>query len=226
MKTNISRRALAAGLALAPVAGLPALAGAVSVDDPIISALAELDQAKVRSAYFEELCGQASEAYGELRQQSHYAIVDGMKFCLHEDIDAHFDDPGIPIENVRNTIKLLLSYRKRPLTPEQQAEREAEREAARRRAHEELDAIQRQQAEARTASGYAEVDDAYNEAYREERDAERAIMIAEPTSQAGAIAALRFIADQLDDIGINDTNFEDVLTDAIRAAADFFEGRA
>jgi hypothetical protein len=30
MKTNISRRSLAAGLALAPVAGLPALAGAVS----------------------------------------------------------------------------------------------------------------------------------------------------------------------------------------------------
>ncbi len=60
----ISRRALAAGLALAPVAGLPALAGVVSADDPIISALAELDQAKVRTTHFEELCGQASEAYG------------------------------------------------------------------------------------------------------------------------------------------------------------------
>ena len=223
MKTQpISRRALAAGLALAPVAGLPALAGVVSGDDPIISALAELDQAKVRATHFEELCGQASEAYGELRPQSSYVIVDGMKLCLHEDIDAHFNDPGMPIENVRNTIKLLLSYRNRPPTPEQQAERED----ARRSAHEELDAIKRQQAEARTASGYGEVDDAYNEAYREERDAERAIMIAEPTSPAGAIALLRFIADQLDDIGINDTNFEDVLTDAIRAAADFFEGRA
>ncbi len=127
------------------------------------------------------------------------------------------------IENIRKTIKLLLSYRKRPLTPEQRSRAAKPR---RRRAHEELDAIKRQQAEARTASGYAEVDDAYNEAYREERDAERAIMIAEPTSRAGAIALLRFIADQLDDIGINDTNFEDVLTDAIRAAADFFEGEA
>ncbi len=222
MKTQpISRRALAAGLALAPVAGLPALAGAASGDDPIISALAELDQAKVRAAHFEELCEQASEAFGELRPKSSYVIVDGMKFCLHEDIDAYFNGPGMPTENIRSTIKLLLSYRNRPLTPEQHAERED----ARRRAHEELDALKRQQAEARTASGYGEVDDAYNEAYREERDAERAIMIAEPTSPAGAIALLRFIAEQLDDIGINDTNFEDVLTDAIRAAAEFFEGR-
>ena len=116
----------------------------------------------------------------------------------------------------------MLSYRNRPLTPEQQAERED----ARRRAHEDLDSPQAPQAEARTASEYGEVDDAYNEAYREERDAERAIMIAEPTSPAGAIALLRFIAEQLDDIGINDTKFEDVLPDAIRAAADFFEGEA
>jgi hypothetical protein len=45
MKTQpISRRALAAGLALAPVAGLPALAGAVSADDPVFAVLAERDR--------------------------------------------------------------------------------------------------------------------------------------------------------------------------------------
>ncbi len=45
MKTQpISRRALAAGLALAPVAGLPALAGAVSGDDPVFAVLAERDR--------------------------------------------------------------------------------------------------------------------------------------------------------------------------------------
>ena len=43
MKTQpITRRALAAGLALAPIAGLPALAGVVSADDPILAALDEL----------------------------------------------------------------------------------------------------------------------------------------------------------------------------------------
>ena len=36
MKTTpISRRTLAAGLALAPVAGLPAFAGAATIDDPV-----------------------------------------------------------------------------------------------------------------------------------------------------------------------------------------------
>jgi hypothetical protein len=43
MKTHISRRALAAGLALAPVVGLPALAGAIPTVphvDPIIAAIA------------------------------------------------------------------------------------------------------------------------------------------------------------------------------------------
>ena len=42
MKTHpISRRSIAAGLVLAPVAGLPALAGVVSADDPILAALDE-----------------------------------------------------------------------------------------------------------------------------------------------------------------------------------------
>ena len=42
MKTQpISRRALAAGLALAPVAGLSALAGSALADDPVLVALAE-----------------------------------------------------------------------------------------------------------------------------------------------------------------------------------------
>ena len=36
-----SRRAMLAGLAAAPVAGLPAIAGGVATDDPIFAAFAE-----------------------------------------------------------------------------------------------------------------------------------------------------------------------------------------
>ena len=43
---------------------------------------------------------------------------------------------------------------------------------------------------------------------------------------APTIALLRFAADYLDDVGMNDTKVKDVLTDAIRAGADFFEGEA
>jgi hypothetical protein len=42
---NISRRALAAGLALAPVAGLPALAGAAQQADPILAAIERHNEA-------------------------------------------------------------------------------------------------------------------------------------------------------------------------------------
>jgi hypothetical protein len=53
-----------------------------------------------------------------------------------------------------------------------------------------------------------------------------AVYEAEPTSRAGAIAFLRFVADFLEENGVNDTLLEDVFPNAIRAAADFFEGEA
>jgi hypothetical protein len=65
-----------------------------------------------------------------------------------------------------------------------------------------------------------------NEAFDVLGDAERAVYEAEPTSRAGAIALLRFAADFLEENGVNDTKLEDVFPDAIRRAADFFEGRA
>jgi hypothetical protein len=49
MTTNTTRRAVMAGLAAAPVAGLPAIAGAVAGDDPILAAFAEIE--RTRAAY-------------------------------------------------------------------------------------------------------------------------------------------------------------------------------
>ena len=47
MKTQTTRRAVMAGLAAAPVAGLPAIAGAVAGNDPIFAAFAEYERTKV-----------------------------------------------------------------------------------------------------------------------------------------------------------------------------------
>jgi hypothetical protein len=217
----ISRRTLAAGLALVPVAGLPALA-ADSADDPVLAALDGLQRLKEHIKGLDEAVEKAHDALIEMSPGSASIKLDGMVFSEHEAIDTHFDDPGIPIENVRNTIKLLLSYRKRPLTPEQKAEREA----ARRRAHEELDALLQRRATAKVKSGYADVDAVADEAFERQGDAERAIFETAPISQAGSIALLRFAADHVEDMGVNDSNVADVLPDAIRAAADFIEGRA
>jgi hypothetical protein len=227
MKTQpISRRALAAGLALAPIAGLPALAGVVSADDPILAALDELRRLKAHIEGLDEAVEKAHDAFAEMSPECASIELDGMVFSEHEAIDSHFNDLGIPNENIDKTIALLESYRKSPLTPEQKAEREAAREAARRRAHEELDALLQQRATAKTKSGYAAADAAADEAFERQGDAERAIFETDPISGAGAIALLRFAADHIEDMGVNDTKVEDVLSDAIRAAADFFEREA
>jgi hypothetical protein len=222
MKTHISRRAIAAGLALAPVAGLPALAGAAFADDPVLAALAELERVKATVERLDEAVEKAHDALVEMSPGSASIKLDGMVFSEHEAIDSHFDDPGIPTENIDKTISLLESWRKSPLTPELRAEREA----ARRRAHEELDALLQQRAAAKAKSGYADADAAASEAFERQGDVERSIFETEPISRAGAIALLRFSADHIENMGVNDSNVADVLPDAIRAAADFFEGEA
>ncbi|MGO9768425.1 MAG: hypothetical protein ACLPSW_02510 [Roseiarcus sp.] len=79
---------------------------------------------------------------------------------------------------------------------------------------------------AKEEGGADEAEAASNEAFAILRDAERAVYEAEPISRAGAIALLRFAADFLEENGVNDTQLEDVFPDAIRAAADFFEGES
>ncbi len=162
------------------------------------------------------------EALSELGLETSSIALDGYTFAEHDAIDSHFDYVGMPEKNIDNTIALLESWRKPPHTDEQKAARKA----ARRKAHDELDAIKRRHDEAKIATGYAATEGAATEAFERQGDAERAIFETLPISRAGAIALLRFAADHIEEMGINDTKVEDVLPDAIRAAADFFEGRA
>ena len=194
----ISRRALAAGLALAPVAGLPALAGVISADDPILAALDELRRLKARIEGLDEAVEKAHDAFAEMSPEGASIKLDGMVFSEHEAINSHFNYLGIPNENIDKTIALLKSWRRKsPLTPELRAEREA----ARRMAHEELDALLQQRAAAKAESGYAAAEAAANEAFERQGDAERSIFKSEPTSRAGAIALLRFAADHIEEYG-------------------------
>ncbi len=62
-----SRRAMLAGLAAAPVAGLPAIAGAATSDDPIFAAFAEFERAKAADQAI-------SKAADELRGETYSAI--------------------------------------------------------------------------------------------------------------------------------------------------------
>jgi hypothetical protein len=219
MKTQpISRRALAAGLALAPVAGLPALAGAINSSDPVFVALAALEQTEARARQIWDAHDAAEEAFYGSAPPRLPLVVDGIPCNDHDAINAHFDDPGMPEENIDNAIALLESYRKRPLAPEQQAERED----ARRKAHEELDAIIATRAKAKAETGWADLEEPYQRSLDAHCEAERKILATMPTTQAGAVALLRFASQYLRD----NSDRGGIATDAIRRAADFFEGEA
>lgn len=145
-------------------------------------------------------------------------VVDGIPCDDHDAINAHFDDPGMPEENIDNTIALLESYRRSPLT----AEQKAERQAARRMAHEELDAIIAARAKAKAETGWADFEEPYKESLGAHCEAERKVLATMPTTQADAIALLRYAAQYILDYDEDNG----LAPAAIRRAADFFEGRA
>jgi hypothetical protein len=218
---NISRRALAAGLALAPVAGLPALAGALSVDDPILAALAEYKRRYSVSTAAWEAASDASKALDAARQAVGVVTYKGEEVSSLRRLEYLADRPRLLSDaEWGETIALLKSGRTaqqieaaRP-DPEYQAARAALEPLL--PAHEAAERA----ADVRGAEKRAEPLEVKT------REAERAVYEAEPTSPAGAIALLRFAADYLEENGVNDTLLEDVFPDAIRAAADFFEGEA
>lgn len=196
-----TRRAVMAGLAAAPVAGLPAIAGAVAGNDPIFAALAEMERVNARVKIVGKAHDDAEELFHELEPRKDFiSLSDGLSVAPdaldHAGIDKHFADPGMPEENIRAAIKKLLSFRKKPLTPELRAEREAKRQAA----HAELDRYLAATEEAEKRSGFGEAQKDWNSVLDEQLNAERMILETGPRTKAGAIALLRFVASYLCEI--------------------------
>lgn len=213
---QISRRTLVAGLAVAPIAGLPAVAGALP-NDPVLAALAELENVRARVKTIGKAHSIAEEAYYESQPGDGLIDLDGNTRVLarawsHEQIDSHFDNAGLPDENVRAIIKQTLAMRRRPLSPA---------DAARQAAHAELDRILEKIAEGRARSGFDDAEAAWNEAVDAESEAVLTVFAIEPTTKAGALALLRFVAD-LDYI----TGYKAEIPDAIRNAVAILEREA
>ncbi len=217
-----SRRAMLAGLAVAPVAGLPTIAGVVAEPDPVFAAIAELEGVRVRAKAIGKAHSTIEDAYIAAAPPSAHIVLNGGKYFDHEQIDAHFDDGGMPDENIRAGIKTLLSFRRRPLTAEQQATRET----ARRAAHADLDRILMAQADAKLRTGFDEAEANWNAAVDAEGDAECALFETEPRTPAGALALLRLAAAHVDEYGVRDNWAGDLIGDAIRNAAAVLEREA
>ena len=75
---------------LAPVAGLPALAGVVSADDPILAALDELRRLKAHIEGLDDAVEKAHDAFAEMSPEGASIKLDGMVFSEHEAIDFSF----------------------------------------------------------------------------------------------------------------------------------------
>jgi hypothetical protein len=89
MKTHISRRALAAGLALAPIAGFPGIAGAVTIDDPVFAAI-EMHKAAHRA--FEDACILTDEVVAEKEGREVTEVDEALRSrCSIAEDQARFD---------------------------------------------------------------------------------------------------------------------------------------
>jgi hypothetical protein len=212
---NISRRSLAAGLALAPVAGLPALTGAASIDEPVFVALAEHNRALAAYDAIQEASATTREAvpFVTYKGKKAYSLAHLNDLAGRSNYSMTADELEAAIAQLR---------RGWAMQQEELASPDPEFEAARAA----LEARQSAIDLAKEEGGEDDDEAESREAFAVLGDAERAVYEAEPISRAGAIALLRFAADFLEENGVNDTQLEDVFPDAIRRAADFFEGRA
>jgi hypothetical protein len=192
---NISRRALAAGLALAPVAGLPALAGAVSADDPVFAALAELERVKTNVETVGKVHSAAEEAIFEARAPG-FVEFEGEQIRNLAHLDAVFKGDGALSREAALSIFRNIRAKLPPrLSPVEKAARDATREAEYSKARAQLERVVAAEAEAHAQSGFDEAEAKWNDATSRENEAEDAIFACEPRTTAGALALLRFVAD-------------------------------
>ncbi|WP_159727556.1 hypothetical protein [Methylosinus sp. Ce-a6] len=217
--TTTTRRAILAGLAAAPVAGLPALAQALPGADPVLVALGDhgraravLDAAYARTSALSDKVEAAQEALGHITYKGEEVLNLRQLERLRS-----MEPRGFSDEDLERTIADLRrnNAAKRAALAEPDHEYEAARAALVERGQP-LEAALREEREAEAA------DEKWLDAVNA---AEVAIMTAEPTTQAGAAALLRFIADCFEEL-IDDAR--ELAPDAIRAAVAVLEreGRA
>lgn len=215
MKTSISRRAIVAGIAAMPIAGPPA----VAESDPIFAALEKhsecrrlLDAAYHRSALAADALEAATSSLGvvtyqgvEVKSREHLEALRGSRAGLLD------DELEESIARLRGeNAKLRARAAAIGLDLEYQTAR-----AAIEKREEALRAVQ-------AKCCVREAERATDEPFMAAIEAEAEIIASRPTTKAGALALLAFIADRLksDDL-VDDTR--ELVPDAIRNAAALLE---
>lgn len=198
MQTTTTRRAILAGLAATPVAGLPALAAALPGADPVLAALAEHSRAgAVLNAAFAR-----TAVYSDKLDAMHREI--GLVTFQGEEVFSRFmlDHRFSEMEDV---------------TPDIEAEYRAARAAFLKLEPAYHDAFVR--------SGLREAERAQDEPSRALFNAEDAVLEAEPTTREGALRLLAHVAERLASDSLGDREAE-LAPAAIRAAVVVLEAGA
>jgi len=216
----IDRRSLVCGLGTAAVAGVPGLASAAPMSDPVFQAMAALEQLKIL-AEEPDAAHEAAEGAWLDAGRKNGVTLDGEEMRTHEQIDAHFTPAFGPEYDFDALIERIETLRPRPLSDVESAERDRARQAA----HDELARQEAEIAEVEQRIGYREIEARKESAETAVWDAEYEVMESKPATTAGAVALLRFVAGLMEVLFPNDDEHEHYVG-AIRNAADFFEGSA
>jgi hypothetical protein len=199
----IDRRSVVCGLGTAAVAGVPTLASAAPTnDDPVLQAIASLERLKIHTKEPDAAHSVAEDAMLAARKEN-VVTLDGEEMRTHDEIDDHFK-PAFEDEEQFN--RFVERLRPRQLSATERAERDLARQAAH-------DALTRREA-------------AIAEFEQRTGDAEYEVMEAKPTTTAGAVAVLRFVADLIETLHLPDDDEHEHYVRAICNAADSFEGNA
>jgi hypothetical protein len=147
----IDRRALVCGLGTAVVAGVPALASAAPMSDPVFQAMAAIEELKNLAEEQDADHSVAEHAYFDARKEN-VVTLDGEEMRTHEQIDAHFR-PAFGPEDEEQFNNFVERLRPRHLSDAERAERDLVRQAA----HDELAQQEAAVAEVEQRTGYRDI---------------------------------------------------------------------
>ncbi len=194
MQSNSSRRRfLAVGSAATVFASLH---GAIAqADEPVSAALAELERAKANVETVGKIHAAAEEAIYEARAPG-FVEFEGEQINHLARLDAVFNG-ALTRKAVLSIIRNMRANLPPRLSPAERAARDAARAEAYRNAHAELERLVAVGAEARAQSGFDEAEAKWNDAVSRENEAVDAIFACKPRSTVGALALLRFVAENM-----------------------------
>ncbi len=209
MQSNSSRRRfLAVGSAATVFASLH---GAIAqAEDPVFAALADLERAKASVVTVGKIHAAAEEAIYEARAPG-FVEFEGEQIHSLAHLDATFKrDGALTRKAVLSIIRDMRANLPPRLSPAGRAARDAARAEAYRKARTELEHIVAAKAEARAQSGFDEAEAKWDDATSRENEAVAAIFACKPRSAAGALALLRFVAENMSayDMGSDDIGAE------------------